>query len=196
MLYENYLFTSPCSSQVMNYHRFPFRPANTGAADSDTAVATINRQIIEAFNASRHDPDVKKTHFFGGRYENVYVGTDRVPQLRPVLDQALDYARQITGVNELRAGFWFNAMPPGSDTTLHRHDDDDELLSAVYYISAPKDSGNLIIHEADQRHEITPAAGDFVFFGPDVPHEVSQNNSDNERLSIGINFGPLNDEDH
>ena len=180
----------------MNYQRLPFQPAVDDPADSAAVVARINRQITEAFNASRHDPEVKKTHFFGGRYENVYVGTDRVPQLQLVLDQALDYARQITGVNELRAGFWFNAMPPGSDTTLHRHDDDDELLSGVYYITAPENSGNLIIHEGDQRHEITPVAGHFIFFGPEVPHEVGQNNSDTERLSIGINFGPADDEDH
>jgi len=180
----------------MNYHRFPFRPAVSDAADSAAVVTKINQKIIEAFNASRHDPEVKKTHFFGGRYENIYVGTDRVPQLQLVLDQALDYARQITRVNELRAGFWFNAMPPGSDTTLHRHDDDDELLSGVYYITAPENSGKLIIHEGEHRHEITPAAGNFIFFGPDVPHEVAKNNSASERLSIGINFGPLNDEDH
>jgi len=180
----------------MNYQRLPFQPAVTDPVDSATAVARINRQIIEAFNASRHDPNVKKTHFFGGRHENIYVGTDRVPQIKSILEQALDYARQITGVNELRAGFWFNAMPPGSDTTLHRHDDDDELLSGVYYITAPENSGKLIIHEGELRHEITPAAGNFIFFGPDVPHEVGKNNSDSERLSIGINFGPLNDEDH
>ena len=178
----------------MNYQRLPFHPAASDAADSADIVARINRQIIEAFNANRHDPDVKKTHFFGGRYENVYVGTDRVPQLQPVLDQALEYARRITGVDELRAGFWFNAMPPGSDTTLHRHDDDDELLSGVYYVTAPEDSGKLIIHEGDQQHEITPVAGNFVFFGPDVPHAVGRNNSDSERLSVGMNFGPLHDD--
>ena len=85
-------------------------------------------------------------------------------------------------------------MPPGSTTTLHTHDDDDELLSAVYYVEAAKHSGNLIIYEksnmpAPRKIEITPEAGEFIFFKPDVPHEVSRNNSAQSRLSIGFNFG-------
>ena len=184
----------------MTYHRFSF--INRGPTDKNTgakpAIATsevleteqMNQHIIDEFEAQRDAEDIRKTHFFAGRYENIYIGPDMVPSIRPVLECALAYARQITGEPSLRAGFWFNAMPPGSDTTLHRHDDDDELLSGVYYICTPPGSGNLIITEGGERHVIEPRAGDFVFFGPAVPHEVSRNNSDSERLSIGINFGP------
>ena len=92
-------------------------------------------------------------------------------------------------MDELQAGCWFNHMPPGAVTTLHSHDDDDELLSAVYYVSVPENSGSLVIHQHDEQHVITPVEGKFVFFAPDVAHEVSENLSTRERLSIGINFG-------
>jgi hypothetical protein len=32
-------------------------------------------------------------------------------------------------------------------------------------------------------------AGQFVFFAPDVLHEVTENRSTRPRLSIGMNFG-------
>ena len=80
-------------------------------------------------------------------------------------------------------------MTPGAVTTVHSHDDNDELLSAVYYVSVAENSGNLIIHEDNKQHSITPEQGMFVFFAPDVVHEVSENLSSHERLSIAINFG-------
>jgi ectoine hydroxylase-related dioxygenase (phytanoyl-CoA dioxygenase family) len=58
----------------------------------------------------------------------------------------------------------------------------------VYYVSVPENSGNLIIHEGDKRHVIHPQEGMFVFFAPDVVHEVSRNMSSEDRLSIAINF--------
>ena len=89
-------------------------------------------------------------------------------------------------------------MPPGSTTTLHTHDDADELMSAVYYVNVPENSGRLVIHEkkdgvGSRKIEITPEAGDFIFFKPDVAHEVTRNNSAQSRLSIAFNFGQPGD---
>ena len=149
----------------------------------------LNEALLQGFTEHQHDADVKRTHLFNGRYENIYLTSRQIPQLQALLEQACEYAGLIVGVDELQAGCWFNHMPPGSTTTLHSHDDDDELLSAVYYVSVPANSGCLIIHHHGERHAITPEEGKFVFFAPDVVHEVSENKSDRERLSIGINFG-------
>jgi ectoine hydroxylase-related dioxygenase (phytanoyl-CoA dioxygenase family) len=89
-------------------------------------------------------------------------------------------------------------MPPGATTTLHTHDDDDELLSAVYYVYVPEDSGNLVLYDdsktdsSEKRIEVESRTGDFIFFKPDIRHEVSKNCSTEHRLSIGINFGQDN----
>lgn len=153
-----------------------------------------NAEIQQAFLDQQDNEDVRKTHLFGGRYENIYLDESHIPQLRSLMSEAVALAENILDKKGIRAGYWFNDMPPGATTTLHTHDDDDELLSAVYYVYVPEDSGNLIIYDdakeaKDQIVEIQSKTGDFIFFRPDVRHEVSKNNSAEHRLSIGINFG-------
>ena len=94
--------------------------------------------------------------------------------------------------NKLVSGFWLNSMQPGDVTTAHTHDDDDELLSCVYYIKVPKDeqkSGDLVIIENNEKTVLKPKEGYFVFFSPATLHEVTKNESDDARPSIAFNFG-------
>lgn len=159
-----------------------------------TAAAQVNSEILDGFFRQKDKEDVRKTHLFGGRYENIYLDEKHIPELEELMHEAVLHAEQILNIRGLRAGYWFNDMPPGASTTLHTHDDDDELLSAVYYVYVPEDSGNLIIYDdliggGSKKIEIRSRTGDFIFFRPDVRHEVSKNNSSEHRLSIGINFG-------
>ncbi len=163
-------------------------PANTHVAFSSKA-NVLNKALLDGFLKHQHDADIKRSHLFNGRYENLYLTPAHIPELHDLLDEACDHASRILGKGDLQAGCWFNHMPPGAVTTVHSHDDDDELLSAVYYVSLPANSGKLIIHEGDEQHIITPQQGMFVFFAPDVVHEVSENMSSHDRLSIAINFG-------
>ena len=165
------------------YHKFTSKHA-----------ALVNANLVAGFLKYQDSPDIRKTHLFDGRYENIYLNEQHIPELVTVITEATQLAEQILHLQNLRTGYWFNYMPPGASTTLHTHDDDDELLSGVYYVAVPQDSGNLIIYDdADKSRsesvEIIPATGQFVFFGPDVRHEVSRNNSREHRLSIGMNFG-------
>jgi len=149
----------------------------------------LNKALLHGFLKHQNDPDIKRTHLFGGRYENIYLTSRQIPQLSDLLDEACEHASRLLDIDDLEAGCWFNFMPSGAVTTVHRHDDYDELMSAVYYVSVPENSGNLIIHEGDKQHVISPQEGMFVFFAPDVLHEVSKNMSSDDRLSIAINFG-------
>jgi len=148
-----------------------------------------NKKITLDFLKYSDSPNIRKSHLFGGRYENIYLNEEQIPALSLLINEATQLAQNILKAKGLRAGYWFNYMPPESTTTLHTHDDDDELLSAVYYVDVPENSGNLIIYQDSEKIEITPKTGDFIFFKPDVRHEVSRNNSPEYRLSIGINFG-------
>ena len=155
---------------------------------------TLNRQIIEAYLKLREQDFERRTHFFHGRYENLYFDRERIPAIGLVLKQAEHYARQLLSIAEnLRSGFWVNDMGPGDSTTEHNHDEDDELLSGVYYVQVPQDSGDLIIVDKYSQTRITPQAGMFVFFAPDVVHSVSENFSTERRISLGMNFGAMND---
>lgn len=154
----------------------------------------LNRQIMEAYLQLGEQDFLKRTHFFNGRYENLYLHRERIPAISHILGQAEIYAAEILQKKhseKLRSGFWINAMDSGAVTTEHDHDEDDELLSAVYYVQVPPDSGELNIMDKHSRTMLTPQAGMFVFFSPSVRHSVSINNSKEKRISIGMNFGPM-----
>jgi predicted 2-oxoglutarate/Fe(II)-dependent dioxygenase YbiX len=81
-------------------------------------------------------------------------------------------------------------MEAGQRTTLHHHDENDELLSAVYYIRVPENSGDLILRDAGEKIRIQPQAGKLVMFAPKVLHEVTANLGSGLRLSVAMNVGP------
>jgi len=154
--------------------------------------AEINQQIIAAYAQLREQDLSKRSHFFGGRYENLYLERERIPAIARMLKQAELYAADLLHMsqNKLRSGFWINDMGPGEVTTEHDHDEYDEMLSGVYYVKVPQNSGELVIIDKHSRTLLSPQAGMFVFFAPDVLHSVSQNLSGERRISIGMNFGP------
>jgi len=150
----------------------------------------INTAIIEQFNLYKDTDEVRRSHYFAGRYENIYLDVAKVPAMQTVMRQGQLFAQQILKTNQaLKQGFWFNLMLPGQVTQPHTHDDDDERLSAVYYIDAHENSGDLLLTVENDVIQVKPEAGKFVFFPPTIRHEVTENKSSNERLSVGINFG-------
>lgn len=161
-------------------------------------ILNLNPVLEKKFIANKDNDDVRKTHLFEGRYENIYITEKQIPELSLLIDEANALAKKILNQDNIRTGYWFNFMPPKSSTLVHTHDDYDELLSAVYYVVVPNNSGNLIIHDVESNErtnmiELKPKAGEFIFFKPDVNHEVTQNHSAEHRLSIGINFGSNKD---
>jgi hypothetical protein len=153
----------------------------------------VNRAVMEGFDRLRDDPGTRRTHRFGGRYENTYVEAPRIPALETVLTTARRLAGEALGLDwkGLTVGFWFNEMGPGERTLPHTHDDADELLSGVYYVQAPPESGDLVLRESLSRTVVTPRAGMYVLFAPDLSHEVEENRSGHRRLSLGLNFGAV-----
>ncbi len=154
----------------------------------------INRALSAAFTREKTAPDVRRTHHFAGRYENTYIPAERLPELIPVSRFALRAASLVLHRMSLRHGFWFNEMHPGQRTTRHSHEEDDELLSGVYYVACPADSGDLLLHDDEAVIRVTPRPGLLVLFPPDLPHEVEENRSDATRLSVAFNFGPMSPE--
>ena len=153
--------------------------------------AELNRQILDRYLEMREQDFLRRTHFFGGRYENLYFERERIPALARVMAHAENYAQTLLRQStRLRSGFLVNDMGPGESTTEHDHDENDEMLSAVYYIQTPQDSGDLVIVDSHSRTLIPPQAGMFVFFAPSVVHSVSVNCSTERRISLGMNFGP------
>jgi Rps23 Pro-64 3,4-dihydroxylase Tpa1-like proline 4-hydroxylase len=152
----------------------------------------LNRRLHDGFLQHQHATTSSKDHFFGGRFENIYIDETAIPSLSILRQAILACASDILHipVEQLRYGAWFNAMAPGDCTLPHNHDDYDEKLSAVYYIHAEPRSGDLTLQfDTENKVTITPQAGRCVFFSPACEHHVSENLSDDLRLSIGINIG-------
>jgi uncharacterized RmlC-like cupin family protein len=150
----------------------------------------VNRALIAGFQREKDGPEVRRTHMFGGRYENTYIARRRLPELAPLTAFVLAAAAGILRTGRLHHGFWFNEMPPGHGTSLHSHEELDELLSAVYYLQCPDHSGRLILHDQEAQITVTPRPGLLVLFPPYLPHEVEPNRSRQTRLSVAFNFGP------
>ena len=146
-------------------------------------------------------PNLRKTHYFNGRHENLYVDGDGTSTGNPDLDELIKESLALcagmldTTPEQLRIGYWFNRMQPGQITTLHRHDDFDELISGVVYLKVPDHSGDLVLVVDDKEIALQPVAGNFVYFSPETPHRVEKNRSDSRRLAIGMNIGPRQGED-
>jgi len=151
----------------------------------------VNEKISTKYEQLKDEDFKEKTHLFNGRYENIYLEVNKIPGLEVIVNGALENAANILNIKKekLAFGFWLNAMDAGDVTTAHTHDDDDELLSCVYYIKVPEHSGDLIIIDNNKKTIIKPEEGVFVFFSPDTLHEVSKNESGQSRLSIAFNFG-------
>ena len=151
--------------------------------------AAIDRYLsAQLATESQH---LRRSHFFHGRYENIYLDQNECEALQNLLAESRRLAAELIEVDptELSVGFWFNLMQPGQITDWHTHDDLDELVSGVVYLQVPVNSGNLILKSSAGNVELQPQPGRFVFFHPGTPHAVGENCSNQHRLSIGMNFG-------
>jgi hypothetical protein len=150
----------------------------------------LNRRITAAFQRERHGPASRHSHLESGRYENTYIERDAIPEIVPLCEAVAHSASTILRREPLKLGFWFNAMGPGERTARHNHEEQDELLSCVYYLQTPPACGDLLIYDRGEVIRVTPQEGRCVFFPPKLAHEVERNLSGRQRLSVAFNFGP------
>ena len=180
------IFSLPTKNPENNVHPVLYKIGE--CQDCDALNATL-RARIEFLPQS----DIVRRHLYlGGRYENLYVAFESMPEIRVILDLAIAQAAHILNrpKKDLRMGWWLNIMRPGDITFAHAHDADDEILSGVYYIDVPPDSGKLVLIDGARREEVQPHAGMFIFFAPEILHEVTRNESGRPRISVGFNIGP------
>jgi ectoine hydroxylase-related dioxygenase (phytanoyl-CoA dioxygenase family) len=163
----------------------PFHQARLTDADS------INASIVAAYLALPAEAYSHRSHFIAGRFENLYLDRDQIPGLVEVLTFAEGVVRHVLQhPGPLRCGFWLNAMEAGHTTSEHTHEENDEILSGVYYVAAPRNSGDLVLRDGPLIVRLKPNPGTALFFPPAMPHWVEANQSPGLRLSIGMNFGP------
>jgi uncharacterized protein (TIGR02466 family) len=100
---------------------------------------------------------------------------------------------------------WVNVNSQHHWNDIHTHNDDGVLISGIYYVSTPKNSGNIRFYDPRLIKGINPydryyyqGTGNYVsfeprerkmlFFPPWLPHMVEPNISNEERISIAFNI--------
>ena len=101
---------------------------------------------------------------------------------------------------------WANINPPGGSNRAHIHPN--SLWSGVYYVKAPKNSGQLKIEDPRsvalmsrpkqkdvpkpdrllREHHYEPKTGRLIMFPSWLNHCVDPNNSNDIRISVSFNF--------
>ena len=164
---------------------------------TDEKCQSLNAQLAEKILNLTEEQIARKTHFFAGRYENIYVDVNTFSELKTLVERAKQLAAELLekDIDTLKIGFWINIMQQGHTTSLHCHEDADELLSGVYYVMAPENSGQFIYHLDGEKQSLAPEEGSFLFFSPSLMHEVTEHLSGQPRISIAFNVGSLENDD-
>ncbi len=93
--------------------------------------------------------------------------------------------------------YWVNVMPPGSYQRIHSHYNSN--LSGTILLQAPEGSGDLYIPSpyingieniitTHQEYVMFPRASEGILYPSSLPHYVSRNESDEDRVSISYNL--------
>lgn len=99
---------------------------------------------------------------------------------------------------------WINVAEQGEYQEVHIHPS--RHFSAVYYVAAKADSGNLVFrshesltdmmplpvssttHANCKTFSITPQTGNLLIFRSNLPHMVEKNKTQTPRISVAMNF--------
>ena len=176
---------------------------------SDIEHPTLNQELERDIVAwSKQDKGVVRTNVQGWHSKT---NMNELPQFKKLVDML--YACQKTIYNQehldsepVLGNMWANINPPGGMNRAHQHPN--SLWSGVYYIKAPKNSGNLKIDDPRsvacmsrprqkdgekparlwRETHYEPVAGRCIMFPSWLMHCVDPNNSNDIRISVSFNF--------
>ena len=122
--------------------------------------------------------------------------------------QGLSSFSSIKNTTEMRASAWININGPGAYNILHSHPN--SHLSGVMWIKAPKDCGVISFDNPNGHQTYTeinsynqefndqffihhsywlpPIEGRMIIFPSHLQHEVRENNSNEDRISVSFNI--------
>jgi uncharacterized protein (TIGR02466 family) len=176
----------------------------------------VNAEILEQLDRrgwekldEKQRAAVDESHSFS---EDRFVTVDEVPAIGIILEYFIKGCNAIArernwDIREQEVSlqnYWVHATPPG-EVTQH-HDHKPGLLSGVYYVDKPENSGDLVFVDVNPYHEYGPAVlpgttdpisrpeiampagnGTMLVFPSWLPHKVPRNDSDRRRVSVSFN---------
>jgi uncharacterized protein (TIGR02466 family) len=176
--------------------------------EDDSGLRQRVRDLI--LTAREEDPQGLEKSNLGGYHSGRLRGEPISALESAVLSHARDYARQMAWdllqhqLELTEEGFWAVVNGKGAANALHIHQR--SQLSGVYYVAAPRGSGDLIFeaprppHVAGEpvllhqtmtnarRMAAIPRDGLLVLFPSWLPHRVAANHTDEERIAVSFNL--------
>ena len=113
-------------------------------------------------------------------------------QLPPkIIDELKNYILSAVDNKYRLLDMWINIHPPKAYVTSHNHYTKKypNMLSGVYYLKKPKNSGNIVF----EKGAINIEEGDLIIFrqpSKGGQHWTEQNNSDKDRIVVSFNIIP------
>ena len=157
---------------------------------------------------SQKDQGIKRTNLKGWHSET---DMHKIPVFKPLVDELFKmqheiYKEEWLDKEPMIGNMWANINPPGAMNRPHIHPN--SHFSGVYYIKAPKNSGQIVFNDPrtlshmllPTRIEKTPPSylwrevrvdpleGRILMFPSWLWHCVEPNESDDIRISVSFNF--------
>jgi len=165
----------------------------------------FEREVVEW---SKRDGGINRTNVNGWHSQT---NMHEIPVFKPLVDELFIMQEQVFAEEWLQNGatmgnMWANINPPGGYNMPHVHPN--SHFSGVYYIKAPKDSGNIVFNEPKtgahmvmprrkdgkpRSHlwkgvHVNPIEGRILIFPSWLWHSVQPNKSNDIRISVSFNF--------
>ena len=176
---------------------------------ADIEHPTLNQELERDIVAwSKQDKGITRTNVQGWHSPT---NMAELPQFKKLVDmlyacQKTIYDQEHLDSEPVLGNMWANINPPGGMNRAHQHPN--SLWSGVYYIKAPKNSGDLKIDDPRsvacmvrpnqkkgpvperlfRETHYEPVAGRCIMFPSWLMHCVDPNNSNDIRISVSFNF--------
>ena len=182
-----------------------FFPTNIYGKDVKLDNQLFEKEIVEW---SKKDPGVKKTNRNGWHSTTEM---HKIPVFKPLVDELFIMMNDIwkeewLDREPLLGNMWANINPPGAMNRPHLHPN--SHFSGVYYIKAPKNSGQIVFNEPRatahmvmpnrkkgvppshlwREVRVDPLEGRIIIFPAWLWHCVDPNKSNDIRISVSFNF--------
>jgi len=163
---------------------------------------TVNSDLIpKILEYKETHPSVSKSN--EGGWQSDIINFDEIDWLLPLISETRNKIQNVFDnygiLNEGVFKYWMNVNEPGNSNVKHRHTDG--TFSGVIYIKVPENSGDIVFHRENMFFgslmyitpktkpaiSLSPQEGGLLLFPCFLDHEVTENKSQDTRISIAFN---------
>ena len=169
----------------------------------------IQNELIDySYDLKKKDPEGSLLSNRGGWQSKGFDVNDENDKLHQFIVNCLSQFPYIKISVKFILYGWININKPGDYNALHSHPTND--LSGVIWLNAPKDSGRIVFvspfmfkayeemssytddfkksFNIDESYYFNPIAGRILVFPSHLQHEVLENKSNEDRISVSFNI--------